>query len=190
MIHNYYGYQFTSCHPSVFSHQPGFPPPDCFLVPPPFTTVPPVFFLGAGPRLIVIFIADPCLALVPAGKSCVTTRPLSTFASYWLSLDTSKPSPVKVLSASASDFPATSGTSTPGAGPALTVKLIVEPLLIDSDSAISCPIISLSLHRYKFLPEPTSKTSFFQFSLYETEIANDDDLVLFLSKKLEWKGEN
>ena len=25
---------------------------------------------------------------------------------------------------------------------------------------------------------------------YETEIANDDDLVLFLSKKLEWKGEN
>ena len=25
---------------------------------------------------------------------------------------------------------------------------------------------------------------------YETEIANDDNLVLFLSKKLEWKGEN
>ena len=25
---------------------------------------------------------------------------------------------------------------------------------------------------------------------YETEIENDDDLVLFLSKKLEWKGEN
>ena len=25
---------------------------------------------------------------------------------------------------------------------------------------------------------------------YETEIANDDDLLLFLSKKLEWKGEN